>query len=82
MPQIFQALLLGSWMSKDDGKKLGSMGISKVKQEDLVTLGKLLEAGDIIPFIDRGYPLEQTAEAIRYVEDIHPQGKVVITVEP
>ena len=82
MPQIFQALLLGSWMSKDGGKKLGSMGISKVKQEDLVTLGKLLEVGDIIPFIDRGYPLEQTAEAIRYVEDIHPQGKVVITVEP
>jgi NADPH:quinone reductase-like Zn-dependent oxidoreductase len=81
MPQIFQALLLGSLFSEKGGRKLGSMGISKAKQEDLVTLGELLEAGKIVPFIDRCYPLRETAEAIRYVEDIHPQGKVVITVE-
>lgn len=82
MPQIFQALLLGSLFSEKGGRKLGSMGISKAKQEDLVTLGELLEAGKIIPFIDRCYPLIETAEAIRYVEGIHPQGKVVITAEP
>jgi NADPH:quinone reductase-like Zn-dependent oxidoreductase len=82
MPQIFQALLLGSLFSEKGGRKLGSMGISKAKQEDLVTLGELLEAGKIVPFIDRCYVLSETAEAIRYVEDIHPQGKVVITVEP
>jgi NADPH:quinone reductase-like Zn-dependent oxidoreductase len=82
MPQIFQALLLGSLFSEKGGRKLGSMGISKAKQEDLIILGELLEAGKIVPFIDRCYPLNETAEAIRYVEDIHPQGKVVITVEP
>jgi NADPH:quinone reductase-like Zn-dependent oxidoreductase len=81
MPQIFQALLLGSLFSEKGGRKLGSMGISKAKQEDLVTLAELLEAGKIVPFIDRCYPLNETAEAIRYVEDIHAQGKVVITVE-
>jgi NADPH:quinone reductase-like Zn-dependent oxidoreductase len=82
MPQIFQALLLGSWMSEARGRKLASMGISNVKQEDLVTLGELLEAGKIAPYIDRCYPLSETAEAMRYVEDIHAQGKVVITVAP
>lgn len=82
MPQIFQALLLGSLFSEKGGRKLGSMGIAKVKQEDLITLGELLEASKIVPFIDRCYSLSETAEAMRYVEDTHPQGKVVITVEP
>ena len=81
MPQFFQAMLLGSWMSRKGGKKLGSMGIAKVNQKDLVYLGELLEAGKIDPQIDRTYPLSEVPEAIRYVEGIHAQGKVVITVE-
>jgi NADPH:quinone reductase-like Zn-dependent oxidoreductase len=81
MPQFFQAMLLGSLMSKNGGKKMGSMGIAKVNQEDLVFLGELLEAGKIVPVIDRSYPLNKVAEAIRYIEDRHAQGKVVITVE-
>ena len=81
LPQIFQAMLLGSLMSRNGGKKLGSMGIAKVNQEDLVYLGELLEAGKIVPVIDRSYPLSEIVEAIRYVEEIHAQGKVVILVE-
>jgi NADPH:quinone reductase-like Zn-dependent oxidoreductase len=80
MPQFFQAILLGRLMSKDGGKKLGSMGIAKVNREDLAYLGDLLEAGKINPVIDRRYPLTETAEAIRYVEEKHARGKVVITV--
>jgi NADPH:quinone reductase-like Zn-dependent oxidoreductase len=80
MPQIFQAMLLGSLMSRNGDKKLGSMGIAKVNQEDLVTLGELLEAGKIVPVIDRSYPLSESAEAFRYVEEKHAQGKVVITI--
>jgi NADPH:quinone reductase-like Zn-dependent oxidoreductase len=80
MPQFFQAMLLGSMMSKNGGKKMGSMGLAKVKQEDLVYLGELLEAGKIVPVIDQSYPLNKIAEAIRYVEEKHAQGKVVITV--
>lgn len=82
MPQIFEALLLGSWRSEAMGRKLKSMGISQAKHDDLVVLGDLLQAGKIVASIDRCYPLSKTAAAMRYVQDIHPQGKVVITVEP
>jgi NADPH:quinone reductase-like Zn-dependent oxidoreductase len=81
MPQFFQAMLLGSVMSRNGDKKMGSMGIAKVNQKDLVYLGELLEAGKIVPLIDRSYPLSEVPEAIRYVEETHAQGKVVITVE-
>jgi NADPH:quinone reductase-like Zn-dependent oxidoreductase len=80
MPQFMQAILLGSLLSKAGGKKLTTMGIAKVNQKDLVYLGELLEAGKIVPVIDARYPLSETAEAVRYVEDKHAQGKVVITV--
>jgi NADPH:quinone reductase-like Zn-dependent oxidoreductase len=80
IPQFFQAMLLGSLMSRNGGKKMGSMGIAKVNQEDLVFLGELLKAGKIAPVIDTRYPLSEIAEAFRYVEDTHAQGKVVITV--
>ena len=81
MPQFFQAILLGSLMSRSGGKKLGTMGIAKVIQKDLVYLGELLEAGKIVPLIDRRYTLGEVPEAIRYVEETHAQGKVVITLE-
>jgi NADPH:quinone reductase-like Zn-dependent oxidoreductase len=57
------------------------MGIAKVNPADLIFLAELLAAGKITPVIDAHYPLDQTAEAIRYVEEKHAQGKVVITVE-
>ena len=60
---------------------MGSMGIAKVIQEDLVYLGELLEAGKIVPVIDGTYPLREVPEAFRYIEGTHAQGKVAITVE-
>jgi len=80
LPQFFQAMLLGSLMSRNGGKKMGSMGIAKVNQEDLVFLGELLKAGKIAPVLDPSYPLSEIAEAFRYIEEKHAQGKVVITV--
>ncbi|HKG53895.1 MAG TPA: NAD(P)-dependent alcohol dehydrogenase, partial [Anaerolineales bacterium] len=80
LPQFFQAMLLGSRVSEKDGRKLGSMGVAKVNQKDLVYLGELLDAGKIAPVIDAHYLLSKAAEAVRYVEEKHAQGKVVITV--
>lgn len=80
-PQIFQSMLLGGLVSEKGGRTLLNMGIAKFKQEDMVTLGEILAAGKLAPVIDRKYPLNETAAAFKYVEETHPQGKVVITIE-
>ncbi len=71
---LFQHMLLG-------GKQVGLMETAKANQKDLLILKELLEAGKIVPVIDRRYPLAETAEAIRYLETGRARGKVVITVE-
>ncbi len=77
---LFQAMLLGPLISMTGRQKMGSMGVAKPNQKDLVFMKELLEAGKVVPVIDRRYPLSETAEAIRYLEKGHAQGKVVITV--
>jgi NADPH:quinone reductase-like Zn-dependent oxidoreductase len=51
------------------------------KNEDLVAVRKLLEAGKVTPIIDREYPLSEVPKAIRYLAEGHARGKVVITME-
>ncbi|MDQ3566239.1 MAG: NAD(P)-dependent alcohol dehydrogenase [Pseudomonadota bacterium] len=77
--QIFQALLLGPWMSMTGSKKMGALS-AKPDQEDLVFVKELVEAGKVMPVIDRRYPLSEVGEALRYLEEGHAGGKVVITV--
>ena len=78
--QIFQSMLLGPMLSRSGGKKMGFMGIAKTNQKDLVYMGELLEAGKVVPVIERKYPLSEVAAALRYLAEGHAQGKVVITV--
>ena len=54
--------------------------IAKINGRDLRLLKDLLEAGKIVPVIDRRYPLGEVAEALHYREEGHAQGKVVITI--
>ena len=77
---ILQVLLLGPLLSMIGSKKMGLV-MAKLKKKDLEFLKDLLEAGKIVPVIDRRYPLSEVAGALRYLEEGHAQGKVVITVE-
>jgi len=77
---IFQVMLLGPFISMTGGKKMVNL-MAKESQEDLVFLRELLEAGKIVPVIDRRYPFSEVAEAVRYYGEGHARGKVVITVE-
>jgi NADPH:quinone reductase-like Zn-dependent oxidoreductase len=54
--------------------------ISKERLQDLLTLGDLIEAGKLTPIIDSTYPVSEAREAIRYLEQGHARGKVVLTV--
>jgi NADPH:quinone reductase-like Zn-dependent oxidoreductase len=70
---------LGPFLSWISGKKVRFF-IAKINGTDLRLLKNLLEAGKIVPVIDRRYPLCEVAEALRYREEGHSQGKVVITI--
>ena len=57
------------------------MVLTRRSKEDLSIMQELLEAGKVTPVIDRSYPLSEVPEAIRYLEEGHARGKVVITLE-
>src|SRR6202035_3612125 len=77
--QILQLLFLGPLISRTGSKKI-SNSTAKIKKDDLDALKELLEAGKVVPVIDRRYPFREIPEALRYLEEGHARGKVVITV--
>ena len=77
--QLLQGLLLGPLLSRMGSKKMRFVA-AKPNQKDLVVLKDLLETGKVVPVIDRTYPLSDVPEALRYLEEGHARGKVVITI--
>ena len=76
MGYVIKAFLLSPFM-----RQQGSMYLASSNNKDLVVLKELIEAGKVTPVIDRTYPLSDTPEAFRYLEEGHTRGKVVINVE-
>jgi NADPH:quinone reductase-like Zn-dependent oxidoreductase len=77
---ILQTMLLAPVLSLLGKKKIRFM-MAKVNRADLDHLAGLLVAGTMVSVIDRRYPLRDAAEAIRYLEEGHAKGKIVITME-
>ena len=73
--RMLKAFLVSPFVSQ----KLRTV-LTHSSKEDLIILQELLAAGKVTPVIDRTYPLSEVPEAIRYLEEGHAQGKVVITV--
>ena len=74
------ALFLGPLISMRTGKNITQLS-HQPKVEDLKLIKELIEAGKVVPVIDRTYPLSEVANALRHYGEGHPSGKVVITME-
>jgi NADPH:quinone reductase-like Zn-dependent oxidoreductase len=79
MRQIFDAGAKRGQVSESAGQKIYLLSLVH-DQQDLVLLKEMLESVKIAPVIDGSYPLSRTREAMRYYEEVHPRGNVVITM--
>jgi NADPH:quinone reductase-like Zn-dependent oxidoreductase len=77
---LFQAMLLGAWFSRGSDRQIKCL-VQKPNQADLLVLQELLEAGKVIPRIDRTYSLRQVPDAIRALEQRQVQGKIAIRID-
>jgi NADPH:quinone reductase-like Zn-dependent oxidoreductase len=78
---ILQALLVAPITSLATGKSMGLLlGWKPFNPPDVATIEGLIAGGKVKPAIDRRYPLSEVADALRWVDDGHATGKVVITM--
>jgi NADPH:quinone reductase-like Zn-dependent oxidoreductase len=77
MGRPIKALLMSPFITQ----KMDMM-MAELNKKDLTVLGDLMQSGKVTPVIDRTYPLSQIREAIRYLEQGHARGKVIITMAP
>jgi NADPH:quinone reductase-like Zn-dependent oxidoreductase len=74
-----QSLIFNPIIAKMKGRRVVSF-IANVNQADLIFMKEFMETGKVVPVIDRKYSLSDTPQAIRYVEEGHTRGKVIINV--
>lgn len=77
LARILQTMLLAPLLSRIGNKKVRFF-VANINKKDLVLLRDLLEAGKVVPVIDRRYPLNDAAEALLYAGNGHARGKIVI----
>jgi NADPH:quinone reductase-like Zn-dependent oxidoreductase len=75
MPRIFQLMIKSM-----TGAKNMRLVVANANQKDLLFISELMKAGKVRSIIDKRFPLSETAEALRYLEEGHARGKVVISV--
>ena len=80
MGTLLQVVTLGTLMSRTGSQRIGLNAWRPNKREDLAFLAELFEAGQVVPVIDRRYPLDRVPEAMRYLANEPHLGKIVITV--
>ncbi len=76
MARPINAFLLSPFVSQTMG-----MMLAELNPEDLAVMSELMQSGKVTPVIDRSYSLSEVAEAVRYVEEGHSRGKVIISLE-
>ena len=76
---VLKSLVFNPIIAQLKGRKVTTF-IANLNQADLVLMKEYLETGKVVPVIDRKYSLSETPQAIRYIEDGHAKGKVVINV--
>jgi NADPH:quinone reductase-like Zn-dependent oxidoreductase len=76
---FFKGILRGPILSLFVGQRLGGI-TAKTTKEDLQALVEMIEAGTVTPVVDRTYDLVEAADAVRYLTEGHPAGKIVVTV--
>jgi NADPH:quinone reductase-like Zn-dependent oxidoreductase len=76
LTQAFKSMFLSKFVSQ----KMGMM-MAELNHNDLAFLADLMQSGKVTPVIDRTYKLSDLADAIRYLEQGHARGKVVVSVE-
>src|ERR1700676_2015320 len=74
--RVIKTMLLSPFVSQEMGMMMGD-----ANQKDLTILADMMQSGKLKPVIDRTYKLSEVPDAIRYLEEGHARGKVVITLE-
>jgi len=77
---LLQVVFLGMLLSKFESKRIGLNAWQPNNRDDLAFLAELFASGQVLPIIDRHYPLSEVPEALRYLGAGHVLGKVVISI--
>lgn len=80
MSWMFSVLLFAKWTTRNSNNTIGMMPVASPNKDDLLYIKDLLEAGKVKAVIDKCYPFEETAEAMRYLETGRARGKVIVNI--